>query len=175
MKMKWEDRGKEGKRKRRSIRRENEFFSFLSWTLVLIFCSLKKALPCIPLLCLKRLSGAQNRGETKPPSTKERKRRKSKRSRKNSVDRLNWEMRARCDIKLMWQISIGEGQDICLDEVDYFYENDWTPTEDDFKLFDKQSNGGGHDFPSFTYSPKPWRKKCGKDHCFFEDGSILYL
>lgn len=84
-------------------------------------------------------------------------------------------MRARCDIKLMWQISIGEGQDISLDEVDYFYENDWTPTEDDFRIFGKQNNGCGHDFPSFNYSPKPWRQKCGKDNCFFEDGSILYL
>ena len=40
----------------------------------LMFRNMKKALPCTPLLCLKRLSGAQNRGETKPPSTKERKR-----------------------------------------------------------------------------------------------------
>ncbi|RMX56381.1 hypothetical protein pdam_00004458 [Pocillopora damicornis] len=73
-------------------------------------------------------------------------------------------MRARCDIKLMWQISIGEGQDICLDEVDYFYENDWTPTEDDFKLFDKQSNGGGHVpmvLPSKTERAKSFGKGSG--------------
>ncbi|XP_078376748.1 uncharacterized protein LOC144660063 [Oculina patagonica] len=117
--------------------------------------------------------GTHNKEETKPTG-KEKKRKKSKRSRKNSLDRLSWEMRARCDVKLMWQISIGEGIDICQGQEDYLYENDWTPTADDIKLFDQRKEECKQDFPSFT-SPRPFRQTCGKDNCFFEDGSILNL
>ncbi|CAH3023338.1 unnamed protein product [Porites evermanni] len=77
----------------------------------------------------------------------------------------------------MWQISIGEGFDICPGQEEYLYENEWTPTEEDFKLFDERKHQccQGIKFSSLNSRTRPSQESCGKESCFFEDGSILYL
>ncbi|XP_068742239.1 uncharacterized protein [Montipora capricornis] len=112
--------------------------------------------------------------EENKPKCKKRKR--SKRSRKHSLNRLNWEARARSDVKLMWQISIGEGFDVWPGQQEYLYQNEWTPTEQDLKLlYNRGKDESNKDFSNFVFSPRPSQVSCGKENCFFEDGSILYL
>ncbi|XP_029208383.2 uncharacterized protein LOC114972026 [Acropora millepora] len=125
------------------------------------------------------MSHEQNKGnqsvneETKP---KTKKRKRSKRNRKQSLNRLNWEERARSDVKLMWQISIGEGFDVCPGQQEFLYQNDWTPTEQDLRLLYHRKKGERNkDFNSFVFSPRPSQASCGKENCFFEEGSVLYL
>ncbi|CAH3171893.1 unnamed protein product [Porites lobata] len=72
---------------------------------------------------------------------------------------------------------IGEGFDICPGQEEYLYENEWTPTEEDFKLFDERKHQccQGINFSSLNSRTRPSQESCGKESCFFEDGSILYL
>ncbi|XP_068742243.1 uncharacterized protein [Montipora capricornis] len=74
------------------------------------------------------------------------------------------------------QLEIGEGFDVWPGQQEYLYQNEWTPTEQDLKLlYNRGKDESNKDFSNFVFSPRPSQVSCGKENCFFEDGSILYL
>ncbi|KXJ17391.1 hypothetical protein AC249_AIPGENE23764 [Exaiptasia diaphana] len=118
--------------------------------------------------------------QTKQKAEKKRGRRTNQSTRNPKLDTVKWDIRARCDIKLLWQITMGDGMDIFQNEQVGLFSNTWTPTEEDMKLLsskvpdDKCSDKVSD--PSKIRARHPESKdKCGKYCCFFDEGSFLYL
>ncbi|XP_032242661.1 uncharacterized protein LOC116620856 isoform X2 [Nematostella vectensis] len=95
---------------------------------------------------------------------------------------VRWDVRARADIKLMWQIAMGDGMDIFQGYENGLYISEWTPTESDLKLLRENrpySSSSSQYIPDsmvFTRHAVTTRTHdCTKSNCFFDNGRVLYL